>query len=397
MTAVLARRPLGRRHAALGTGRFWIGVVLLLAIQTGFDLSTTVQTAAAYPDLTPVITAWAIVVVSDVAIVVVTRVLGEHLPNWLFWLWYAALAIAVALDLVATRDLENPGASMSVGISACLSLMLAVVTRSMSDVILAAAGLVILTAGSWALTAAYQPAVAHDAVFTLCQMILPVVVVAVIVDSWRRLMRRETEEVLSQAAIAAPRLTVGAEASEQLARLDLAAESLLGAVADGRIGLPLSEEIAKRAGTLATELRLHLLASRSKTWLALAIEESSLLRREVRIEDVAASAGLLSTRQRAALLSALWLLHDERGGAGATPISLAFGAPTAAIDASPLATIAIRVELPGSTRMTIDPGVWEHFARVGRYREALDGRGIRVDINCLVPRPRGTPRDRTDS
>jgi len=67
------------------------------------------------------------------------------------------------------------------------------------------------------------------------------------------------------------------------------------------------------------------------------------------------------------------------------------------MESDALAAIAIRFEIPGSTRMMIDPGVWEHFARVGRYREALDGHGIRIDIHCLVPTPRGASHGRTDT
>ncbi len=164
--------------------------------------------------------------------------------------------------------------------------------------------------------------------------------------------------------------------------------------------LPLSDEVAKRAGSLATELRLHLLAGRSKTWLGLAIEESTLLRQDVRVEDTSSSAGLLNTRQRAALLSAIWLLHDERGVSSRSahaPIVLTFGEPSRVLDSDVFNSVAIRVDIPGSTRMMIDPGVWQHFAQVGRYRESLDVRGMRIDIYCLVPMPRGSGRGRTDS
>jgi len=393
-------RVTGRRHAAIGTRRIWLGTVILLGLQIVFDFATTLQHLDVIRDAVAVFTAWAIVLVADASVIVVTRILGEHLPNWLFWLWYTALALAVALDVAGSWGAPNPGETLSVGVSACLSLILAVVTRSTVQVLSAAAGLGAATALAWGLTDAYSAETVHDAVFTLCQMLLPVAVAALITDSFRRLMRRETEEMLSHSAIAAPRLTVGIEASEQLARLDLAAESLLSAVADGRMRLPLSDEVAKRAGGLATELRLHLLASRSKTWLGLAIDESTLLRQDVRLDDPSASAGLLGTRQRAALLSAIWLLHDERGvssRSGHAPIVLGFGEPTAAIESDSLEALSIRVDIPGSTRMMIDPGVWEHFAQVGRYREALDGHGIRIDIHCLVPASRGAARGRTDT
>ncbi len=389
-----------RRYASLGMRRLWIGTILVLAIRVCFDFAKTIQSLGSYEDVAPVLTGWVVLTVADIAVILVTRVLGEHLPSWLFWLFLAALAIVLALDIVGTWGPASSGIGLTVGVSASLSLVLTTVTRSPLEVVISAAGLT--TAAGLAMWADGEmlPSAAPETAFILCQMFLPVAVVATILGVFRNLVRRETEEMLSQSAISAPRLTVGIEASEQLARLDLAAENLLSAVADGRMALPLSDEVARRAGSLATELRLHLLESRSKTWLGLAIEESALLRQDVTVDDRHAVAGLLSTRQRAALLSSLWLLHDERGVAsrsGRAPIILTFEAPVPAVEGDALDVISIRVDIPGSTRMMIDPGVWQHFAQVGRYREALDSRGMRIDIRCLVPAPRGGTRGRTDA
>jgi Rieske Fe-S protein len=49
-------------------------------------------------------------------------------------------------------------------------------------------------------------------------------------------------------------------ASEELARLDLAAEQLLDAIATKKTALPLTPKSASVAASLATELRLHLMA-----------------------------------------------------------------------------------------------------------------------------------------
>lgn len=399
MTAVApAERLVGRRYAALGMRRMWYGTIIVLAVEFAFDFGQTLQQLGQYRDVAPVLTGWAVLLVADAAVAIVSRVLGEHLPHWLFWLYFIALAAALALDIEATWGMPDMGFSFTVGTSAVLSLVLAAITRSPLELTLAGGGLTAVAAVAMLLGGSMRPATLDHAVFAICHMFLPIVVVAFIADNFRRLVRRETEELLSQSAISAPRLTIGIEASEQLARLDLAAESLLGAVADGRMRLPLSEELAKRAGALATELRLHLLESRSKTWLGLAIDESPLLRQDVRLEDPRAAAGLLSTRQRAALLSALWLLHDERGvssRAGLSPIVLAFGEPAPAPEAETLDAVVISVDVPGSTRMMVDPGVWEHFAQVGRYRESIDPRGMRIDIRCLVPAVRGGARGRT--
>ena len=119
----------------------------------------------------------------------------------------------------------------------------------------------------------------------------------------------------------------------------------------------------------------------------------------MRIEDDGAAAGLLGTRQEAALLSALWLLHDDRVRAGRpaqAPIRLTFGMPASAFESEAFAAVSIRIDVPGSTRTRIQPGVWQHLAQVGRYRESLNGSGMRIDIHCLVPPTRGTSRDRTE-
>jgi len=399
MTAI-ATDYASRRYASLGMRRLWIGTIFVLSIRIAFDFANTIESLSQYHDALPVLTGWVVLVVVDIAVILVTRVLGEHLPGWLFWLFFAALATVLALDIVATWGPESSGIGLTVGVSAALSLILTTVTRSPVEVVVAAGVLTTAAALGMLFNGEMLPNAAPVTSFTLSQMFLPVAVVALILAGFRNLVRRETEEMLSQTALSAPRLTVGIEASEELARLDLVAENLLAAVAEGQMSLPLDDETARRAGSLASELRLHLLESRSKTWLGLAIEESALLRQDVKVVDESAAAGLLSTRQRAALLSSLWLLHDERGVAsrsGRAPIILTFDAPVPAVETDGIDAIAIRVDIPGSTRMMIDPGVWPHIAQVGRYREALDSRSMRIDIRCLVPAPRGGTRGRTGS
>ena len=222
--------------------------------------------------------------------------------------------------------------------------------------------------------------------FTLVQMCLTIVVAAISMNGLRELVRRELEQVRSRAALSAPQVTVGIDQSEQLARLDLAAESLLAAVAEGRVQLPLNEEIARRASTLATELRMHLLESRSQTWLDLAIAESELLAAAVRVEDPTVNAGLLTPAQRGALLSALWLLAEARPARRSTgpTVMVAFEAPTAlGIGAAMSVPITIKLDHPRRTRS--DPGIWQHLAQIGNYRESQEHGALRVEIRATVP------------
>ncbi len=108
----LAERLVGRRYAGLGMRRIWYGTLVILCVEFVFDFVTTVQNLGAYPDAAPISTAWVVLVVADLAVVFVSRVLGEHLPNWLFWLFVAALAVVLALDVEATWRIPDMGAAL---------------------------------------------------------------------------------------------------------------------------------------------------------------------------------------------------------------------------------------------------------------------------------------------
>lgn len=132
---------------------------------------------------------------------------------------------------------------------------------------------------------------------------------------------------------------------------------------------------------------MHLLDSRSKTWLDLAIEESKLLAAAVRVEDEFNGAGLLGPRQRGALLSALWLLAEQhptrRGAPSATLVE--FDRPVQVSPTSSVLAVPIRIRLGSSRRSGFEPGIWERFAQVGDYREVNDPGAFGVEISAAVP------------
>jgi len=384
---------IGRRHAGLGMRRIWAGSIGLTAIQMCFDIGQTMHQWGEYRQPMLMIAAWVILLVSDLAVIVVTRGLGDHLPNWLYWLFVSALGIVCALDLTATWGFSDVGFSLTAAVSAAVSLILAAPTRSAVQVVIPAAAFTVGTGIILGLVGSMRPDVLHNAVFTLAQMLFPVVIAVAVVAALRAFAVREIDRVLTESAVAAPRLSVGMEASEQLARLDLAAESLLAAVADGRLKVPLTPDVAKRAGALATELRAHLLVSRSKTWLGLAIEESQSLRNSVDVDDPDRVAGLLGTTQRGELLASIWLIAESttRSRAAGTPIRVEFGDLSGPAGAETIRTLPIRLTISHSTRTTIDSAVWERLARVGPYQEAVESDGIRIDIQCQVTVPRSAP------
>lgn len=400
MTAGVFTRPVpvGRRHAGLGTTRLFWGFAAVVALQVVASLVTSlVDLARGDPHPTIRITMWIMLIVVDVSIAVVTRVLGNHLPNWLYWMFVVALSLVVLMDLVACWDAHDPGGTLTAARAAAISLVLAITTRSAAEIVATASGLTAALILAIALDGGFAPPADAPSALLLCQVFFAVLGLTLVMGEFRRLVRRELEQTLSQSTLTAPRLTVGTDQSTQLARLDLAAESLLAAVADRRVRLPLTPEIARRAGQLATELRLHLLEARSKTWLDLAIGESEILGAAITIEDPSASAGLLNTRQRGALLSALWLLTERRNprsrtNAGPVLVEIAPVAP--ATDGTAFSTLLITVTVPWAGRSRVEPGVWEHFAQVGRYLEANAGHGLAVEIHSVVPALRRLPPDR---
>ena len=113
----------------------------------------------------------------------------------------------------------------------------------------------------------------------------------VIVEAFRRLVQVELDRVLVQSTVSAPRFAVGMLASEELARLDFAAEELLDSIATGTTPLPLTPKTASVAASLATELRLHLIEGRRETWLYHAVSESEMLGRSVTLIDKSSLAG----------------------------------------------------------------------------------------------------------
>jgi hypothetical protein len=219
---------------------------------------------------------------------------------------------------------------------------------------------------------------------------MPVIIGVVVVRGFRRMVQVELDRALVQSTVSAPRFAVGMLASEELARLDLAAEDLLDSVASGRIELPLTPATASLAAGLATELRLHLIENRRETWLYHAITESELLGRSVTLEDKSALAGLLDPGQRDGLLGAIWMLVAD--------VSKLNDARTLSLHVGPIraqATPAVRhrilvpivIETTHVPRNRVDPSTWDALRRVGRYSDSTQGGSLRVDIECFVENP----------
>jgi len=378
------------RRASLGTGFIGIGAAVLVALRALYGLIWLVGLWGTYPNPLPAVAAWLILLSVLAATFITAQVIGGQLPNWMFAIFVAGLAAAVALDLYAIWPLHDIGRHATAAVTAGMALLIVVTLRRGRDVLISVAVLGVALATAMVLNTGPDPENFAPQVTTLAFAVLPPVIGVVVVRGFRRLVQVELDRVLVQSTVSAPRFAIGMMASEELARLDLAAEELLDSVATGRTKLPLGPKTASTAASLATELRLHLIEGRRETWLYHAITESDLLGKAVTLTDKASLAGLLDPQQRDGLLSAAWLLVTDTPRAAATrTVQIVVGPATASVEtpAGRKITIPIVITTTGVPRNRLDPATWEAIRKVGEHSESTENSSLRVDIACLVDNP----------
>lgn len=383
-TATIGRRAGGRRRATLGTGRLWISAIAIVALRFVYDIARTITDWSTLAEPMLVAVAWTVLLVAAGAVVAATRALGEHLPGWMFTLFAISVSLAIVLDLVASWGSDGFATTLTVATAATTSILLVATTRATWELIAFAlvATAVTALASRWSAGSVVPTA---EELFVLAQMLTPTIVFVTLVASFRTFVQVELDRSLVQGTVAAPRLAVGMLASEQLARLDLAAERLLSDVADGRIPVPLDAEQASRAASLATELRLHLLEGRKQTWLYHAISESGRLGRAVTVADPDSLAGLLDSGQRDGLLSVLWLLLDPRADRGAQrSVTVRIGPMQTLPEVTRLAVVPIVLTTTGVNRTRADPAIWAELQRIGQYWDSAEDGSLRIDIRCMT-------------
>lgn len=382
-----AMRQASARGASLGTGYLGIGANVLAGIEACFGMAVFVSRAAEYPNPIPGMAAWLLYAVALAGVVLFIATRGERMPNWLFIAFLTALAGVVALDLLAIWSMGDIGANATASASAGFGL-LAVLTLRRGRELLAAVGVlgVVLTLAvlfSTKLSAQTIP----GQVILVAMAVMPVLIGVYILRRFQRIVQRELDRVLVQSTVSAPRFAVGMLASEELARLDLAAEELLESVATGRTPLPLTPKTASTAASLATELRLHLIEGRRETWLYHAITESEQLGKSVTLVDRGSLAGLLSPRQRDGLLAAVWLLVSDQDKATPT-VQLSIGPVTAIPEpGSKTITVPLVIATTAVARNRVDPATWDAIGKVGRFIDSTENSSLRVEIECVVTNP----------
>lgn len=374
--------------ATLGTGYLGLGAGVVAGLQLLYGIILLVWNWDLYPNTLPVVLAWLLLwaCIGGVAVSVVTR--GENMPDWLFFIVTVSVFGVIGLDFVAIWPLNDVGTMATASACAGCLLLVSVTLRRSWEILLVAA----LIAVAFMVAIVFNSLITTETIPGLSGVIalavLPSVFGVYVVRRFRRLVQVELDRVLVQSTVSAPRFAVGMLASEELARLDLAAEELLESVATKTISLPLDKKTASRAASLATELRLHLIEGRRETWLYHAISESEVLGKAVTLTDRGSLSGLLDQRQRDGLLSAVWLLVSDRDNKPCA-LELTLGPAANATETGFGHKIAVPVLISTTDipRNRVDPATWEAIGKVGEFVDSTQDSSVRIEIQCLVDNP----------
>ncbi|MCU1402782.1 MAG: hypothetical protein JWM70_1106 [Microbacteriaceae bacterium] len=387
-TAARAMRQASATGASLGTGHLGIGAGLIAAVQGLFGITLFVWHMGEYPSLLPIVVSWFVFIASLVGIGITLAARGERMSALLFGAFLIAQGCVVALDFVAIWPLHDIGRFATSSASVGFGLLVAVTLRSAREMIVATAVLGAAFVTAILMTTPLNSSTLPAQFGVLAMAVLPPIFGVYVVRRFRRLVQLELDRVLVQSTISAPRFAVGMLASEELARLDLAAEELLDSVATGKITLPLSPKTASTAASLATELRLHLIEGRRETWLYHAVTESEQLGKSVTLIDPGSLAGLLDPHQRDGLLSAVWLLVSDKGKTAST-VQVTLGPIVATLDPVSHHTVPVPIVVvtTGVPRNRVDPATWNAIGKVGRFLDSTRNSSLRVEIECVVANP----------
>jgi len=375
-------------RSSLGTGFLGAGAAVVVALRSVYGFVWFLGLWSTYPNPYYALAAWTTLIIVMAATFIAARVLGDQLPNWVFALFLLGVGAAFALDVYAIWPLHDIGRHATAAATAGMALLIVLTFRRTSDLIIAVSVLGTAMATAMVLNSSLAADDLASQVTTLAFTVLPVVIGIVIVGGFRRLVQIELDRVLVQSTVSAPRFAVGMLASEELARLDLAAEELLDSVANGKVKLPLDPKTASTAASLATELRLHLIEGRRETWLYHAITESDLLGKSVTLTDKGSLAGLLDPQQRDGLLSTAWLLVSDTAKPNASrTVEILVGPVTGSAEQIGKIAVPIVITTTGVQRHRVDPATWEAIGRVGQYSDSTQNSSLRVEISCLVNNP----------
>lgn len=377
-----------RRQRAMRLRRLGFGFGLAASVLVLYEVVSFLLHLSAYPRLPFSVLAWLLLLAG---MGIVYGLHGRHpdiLPAWALPTVLALWTTSVVFDLIGAwgppgHTAASPAAAIAVGAG-----LLQVATHAHSRTLIVCTGVLGATiAVAIGLHGIDKPLSLALAYLMVGLAVAPAILAMLIVRSLGVAVQLELDRAQVQSTITSPGFTVGMLASEELARLDLDAERLLEGVATGRTALPLDEETASAAASIATELRLHLIEGRRETWLYHAVSESTFLGPAVTVSDPDGLAGLLAPDQRDGLLSAVWLLLSDppRAGQG-LHIVMRRGERVPANGAAGLA-VPIVISATGVPRKGVDPATWHAVNRVGSYTESMHDGVLLITIECVVGNP----------
>ncbi|WP_083403942.1 hypothetical protein [Curtobacterium sp. MCBA15_001] len=389
-TGARSLRQAAKPGASLGAGHLGLGAAILTAVEAvaGIAFFLTRWNDFSMPWLPAA--AWILFVIAAVGVALSVMTYGERLTGVAFVLICVVLACVVTLDFIGIWPEHDLAHTASASVAAGFALLPVATLRPTREV---AAAITVLGVAFVGMSIASTP-ITTDTIPGLFSLLALVVVppsVAIFVTHrFRQLVQRELDRVLVQSNVTAPQFAVGMLASDELARLDLAAEKLLDAVANGTDPLPLSDASSSVAASLATELRLHLIEGRRETWLYHAITESDHLGRAVSVADPGSLAGHLSPAQRDGLLQALWqMVGDGRGLQPGVPVVSVTLGPVGS-DGHPVTDdtmdVPIVIESRGVPRRRLGPAAWSGLARIGPYTDTMRDGAVHIHAHCVVNR-----------
>ncbi len=377
-------------RASLGTTFIGIGAALVAGLSAIYGFAWFVALWPQYTTPVPALMSWLLLIFALAGGFIVARLVGDRLPTWIFAIFLSFLAFSVVLDLIAIWDQNDIGRYATSSLTAGMALLVVITLRGSLEILVADAVLGIALLTAIIVNSDLSPDNLAPQVTALAFTVLPGVIGVLVVHGFRRMVQVELDRVLVQSTVSAPRFAVGMLASEELARLDLAAEELLDSVATGRTPLPLRPRTASVAASLATELRLHLIEGRRETWLYHAVTESEMLGKSVTLTDKGSLAGLLDDNQRDGLLSAIWMLVSEQSKPSATRTVQVQVGPIAATGESSIGQkllVPIEITSTGIAKNRVDASTWEALRRVGRYSDSTRDASVKIDVECLVDNP----------
>ena len=379
-------------RSAHGGRRLATGITVAAILVVAAYVLHALVIAPLFPPGRTAFAPWTAFGITTFVVFVLARIV-RGMPDWLFGVLVAGIAVTVALSIVSTSGLLYLGITPTAAPATGAVLMVAAAIRE-TRVPLATSAVV---AGVLCVAALVQVEEAGTrtvvGVAMACSTVVPVVLVTFAVRGFRRIVGRELDLSLVQSTVATPRSAVGMRTSEELAELDYDAEALLEDVGSGRIAIPLPAEAAEQAGKLAARLRIRLIEGRTDTWLRHAVTESAYLNDRVTVDDPAGLAGLLSPSQRDGLLLAIWLIAGER----ATPKTGSIGvhvrcrelpddergdAADHADRAPDAPDLRISIDVTGVTRRHVDAAAWEAVGSVGSHDVVSGPDGFRIDVDC---------------